>query len=183
MKMKFACCMALILGLLASPAAATVVEIFFIPNDYTIDLNAGETTADIGIWADIGPVGAIGWGLDLDITPALATFGPADVVVTAPWAPAFAPDGDGLAGLSVPPQTCILDFVQLATVTVTATGVPGDAALSVSFTPDDLTEGFLDCEGNFADVIVNPGMLHVVPEPAALVLLGLGGLALIRRRR
>ena len=47
--------------------------------------------------------------------------------------------------------------------------------------PDDLTEGFAFFPSGFAEVDYHGGTVTVVPEPASILLLAMGGLMLRRR--
>lgn len=85
------------------------------------------------------------------------------------WVPAFAPDGDGLAGIAFPTGVSGNDIL-LATITFSGDAV-GETDLFLSTTPQDLTEGFgLDPTG-FAEVSFAPGHVEVIPEPASVSLL------------
>jgi len=179
--MRIRLCTALLIGLLVSPALATIV-VSFNPPEQTVDVSAGITTVDIV--ANIPTEDAIiGWGLDLGTTGTSATFDP--VLYPPAIGPlfnvAFAPDGDGLAGLVEPPAVVSGDGVVLATVVLTLNGL-GTTLLDASYTPGnwpDLTEGFMT-EAGFAQVAFEQGAVHVTPEPASLALLALVGL--LRRR-
>jgi len=174
MKMKVACT-ALLMGLLVSPAMANIA-VGFNPQD------SFATPGDmvyVDIVADIPANEALaGWGLEVWYDTGVATL--LGVGINAPWTPAYAPDGDELAGLAFP--DCVWgDGVVLATLTFQYIG--GVTPLIASYTAGDLTEGFAICPnlgGGFAMGEFTDGSIY--PEPATLSLLVLGGLALIRRR-
>ncbi len=173
MRMKMVLCTAVLL--LASPALADTVYGYFNPavkvanvgDVFTIDIVA-DMTNDI-----------VGWGLDLTVTaPAVADRTLTEPVIGPNWDAAFAPDGDGLAGLAFPAGVSGTGIL-LATVEFQALAL-GTTNLVLSVTPGDLTEGFALFPSGFDDYQFSLGTINVVPEPAALALLALG--ALIRRR-
>jgi hypothetical protein len=168
---KLALCTAL-LGLLASPALATIVVSFDPPITYA---NVGDAVA-VNLVANIPQADAIfGWGLDLGVTGTSATYVPPPAIGPL-FTPVFAPDGDDLAGLVQPPDTVFGASVVLATLHFNVVG-SGDTFLNASYTAGDLTEGFIG-EGGFVPVTFQQGL--ITPEPASLALLGL--LVVIRRR-
>jgi hypothetical protein len=179
--MRIRLCTALLIGLLASPALATIV-VSFDPPSQSVDIGMGITTVDIV--ADIPTEDAIiGWGLDLGTTGTSVSFDPVTYppVIGPLFTPAFAPDGDGLCGLVPPPDTVSGSGILLATVVLTLDDL-GTTYLDASYTPGDwadLTEGFMT-EFGFADVSFVQGSVTVTPEPASLLLLALVGL--LRRR-
>ena len=99
--------------------------------------------------------------------------------------PATAHDGDGLAALVQPPGAVWGTNILLATVylQLDTAGMtlltPGDSNPAPLFN-GDLFEGFT-AAGGFVPVNYIGGSI-TTPEPAALSLLALGGLALLRRR-
>jgi hypothetical protein len=162
--------------LLASPALADTVYASFDPTPKVVNL--GDTFT-IDIVADMTS-DIVGWGLDLTIAdPSVAMRTAADPVIGPDWDPAFAPDGDGLAGLAFPAGVSGNDIL-LATVEFQAMAL-GVTDLYLSITPGDLTEGFALYPTGFDDAVFTAGQIRVIPEPAALALLGLGVLALRRR--
>lgn len=170
--MRIRWCTALLIGLLASPALAGIVVSFMPP----IQPWDGGLNATVDIVANIPEAEAIiGWGLDLTISgnPASLTGPP---VILLPFDPAFAPDGDGLAGLAPPPLLVFGPEVHLATLTLHAPAL-GVTYLDASYTPGDLFEGLMT-ENGFAQVTFQQGV--ITPEPASLALLGV--LLLLRRR-
>jgi hypothetical protein len=167
-----------LVGLLAAPAIADVVA-GFDPPVKTVLLGSGPFTIDIV--ADMSlPI--VGWGLDLTVvTPSVADRTATPPVIGPDWNAAFAPDLDGLAGLRFP--NGFTGHTVLATVEFTPLAL-GSTDLLLSVTPGDLTEGFAiqpPPPGLFDVYTFNLGQIVVTPEPSALVLLALAGLALRRR--
>src|SRR5512144_2524679 len=110
-RMRIRLCTALLIGLLASPALATIV-VSFNPASQAWS-PTGDATVDIV--ANIPETDAIiGWGLDLGLSgnPAAVV---GDPVIGPLFTPTYAPDGDGLAGLVPPPGTVFGTGVVLAT--------------------------------------------------------------------
>jgi hypothetical protein len=170
---------ALLALMAATPVAANVI-VSLSPQESVIPAVGETTTVDIrATFTD----GIIGWGLDVQVDqPDVAnligyTFGPL-------WDGGVSIDGDGLSAISDPalfpagvgPGSDIL----LATLTFQAVGEGATPILL--YVSGDEDEGFAlsDLTGNDA-VTLGSGMI-VVPEPASLLLLSLGGLALLRRR-
>ena len=163
MKIRLVCCAAL-LGLLISPAMADIAV--------TLEKGAGLTGL---VYADIPLEDSIvGFGLDAIIqTPADLSY--VGFVPAEPFDPVVSPDGDGFAGLLFPPDVVHGEDVLLGTLTFAGTG----SWVDLGVTPGDLTEGFaLASVGGFAAATFTGAY---IPEPAALVLLALGALALRRR--
>ncbi|MBP9027347.1 MAG: hypothetical protein KBH81_14530 [Phycisphaerae bacterium] len=163
MKIRLVCCAAL-LGLLISPAMA----------DIAVTLEKGPGLTGL-VYADIPLEDAIvGFGLDAIIqTPADLSY--VGFVPGPAFDPAGSIDGDGFAGLVFPPDAVYGEDVLLGTLTFAGTG----SWVDLGATPGDLTEGFaLPGVGTFANATFSGAY---IPEPAALVLLALGALALRRR--
>jgi hypothetical protein len=162
MKIRLALCAALV-GLLISPAMAAI----------TVNLqSSGQVLADIPLQDAI-----VGFGFDeLIATPGGLTylgFTPGPLFTPVP----STPDGDGIAGIVFPPAVVYGTGVLLGTLHYSIH--PG-SWVDLGATAGDETEGFaLPGVGEFADVQYNGA--YIVPEPAALVLLALGALALRRR--
>ena len=155
-----------------------------VPSELSVEL--GEVF-NIDIVADI-PDAVVAWGLDLTIEDAIVLSPVGDPVIGPLWIAGYAPDGDGLAGLTYP-SSVVGNDILLATITFSADAV-GETDLLLSddnppphlSPPNDLTEGFgLDPTG-FAEVTYQPGHVEVVPEPATLILLAFGGLLAFRKR-
>ncbi len=165
-------------------AFATPLLVSFDPS--TSIVNLGDTFT-VSLVADI-PDPVLGWGLDVSFDPALLALDPATGVTIGPdWFPAFAPDGDNLAGLAFPEVSG--SNVLLADLTFTALAA-GATSLAASFTAGDFTEGFPLSSGDFADVAfvgasINIAGTSAAPEPATLLLSGIGilGLGMLRRQK
>jgi len=164
-------------------ADASLVVTRFDPPSQTVVLGTNFT---VNIVADIDmPV--VGWGLD--VVPAIPGF---VSLTTTPaigtdWLSAFAPDGDGLAGLAspLPPTNGSVSGtgIVLATLSFSADAI-GATSLVASITPGDQTEGFALDPTGFATVTFQPGQVTVVPEPSTTAFLLIAGvLALHRRKR
>jgi len=182
--MKVVCCTALLLGLLISPAVAGTITVTIDPVSQYVPYPG---TAQVEIRATIAQEDALyGWGIDLGLSNGNVSFTDADVVINQLlFDPATSHDGDGLAALVQPPATVWGTNILLATVylTLNAEGMtlltPGDSNPAPLFN-GDLFEGFTDAQG-FVPVNYTGGVIYT-PEPAALSLLALGALALLRRR-
>lgn len=163
-----------VLACLGTATAAADVIVSFSPLTDTTTVGgsvAYEIRADL-----TNPI--LGWGLDLSLSnPAVASV--TGVAVGGSWTAASG-DGDGLGGLAFPSGISGANIL-LATVTLEGDAI-GSTDLLLSVTPGDQTEGFaLDPIGFDGNVTLGSGELNVVPEPASLMLIGLGALALRRR--
>jgi hypothetical protein len=186
MRIRALCCGALVLGLLAGPVLADTftvpIEVWVSPAYQSVPLSNG--TAVIDILANIPEDRAIeGFGIDLTIGGAMnVSYTALDVVIGPLFDQAFAPDGDGLAGLVQPPAQVWGTDILLATITLQLNAVglasltPGDSNPWPGL--GDLTEGFIN--GGFEPVNYTAGAIQVTPEPASLALLAV---ALVLRRR
>lgn len=179
MKVKLLCS-ALLIGLMVGPAMASVV-VNLVPQDTIVAIGSGPFMVDIV--ADIPEAEAIaGWGMDLSVLDTLVADKTGTVAIGADWTAAPSMDGDGLAGLAFTTPVfgngIVLASVQFMPVGLGTTGLAmGDDQAT------DVTEGFALFPSGFASVQYGTGSITVVvPEPATLTLLALGGLALIRRR-
>lgn len=177
MKLK-ALCSLLLLGLLISPASANIM-VSFVPQDTQVALDDGPFLVDIV--ANIPQADAVvGWGLDLTVLDPLVA-APTGVFTIGPaWIAADTMDGDGLAGLAFPDAVwgngIVLASIEFMPLDLGVT----DVTLSDD-SPTDLTEGFAKFSSGFASVDYVGGTIEVIPEPATLLLLTLGGLVLRRR--
>lgn len=166
-------------GLAVAPSLAATVDVYLVPSNPVITV--GQTVT-IQIVADISdPV--LGWGLDLDsLSPAIADKTGNQSIGSA-WQPVNSIDGDNLAGVVPIPLIGISGTgILLASVDFIGLSV-GIAPLDLKDDyPNDLSEGFALDPTGFAMVTYNDGSITVVPEPAAIALIALGGLASLRRR-
>jgi hypothetical protein len=163
-------------GWFVGPSANADVAVRFDSSDATAELALPFT---IDIVADIDePV--VAWGLDLTIDDGSIVSLVGDPSIGPAWIPAYASDGDGLAGVAFP-DSVSGDDILLATITFSADAL-GETDLLLSVTSGDLTEGFgLDPTG-FAEVTFEPGHVEVIPEPGTVCFLALGVLAGIWRK-
>ena len=149
----------------------------FDPADKEVGL--GETFT-VDIVADITDA-ILGWGLDLTIVDTAVVAINANPSIGPLWDGTATPDGDGLVGLSFPGSVVGNDIL-LATLSFSAIGV-GDTDLLASVSGGDLTEGFALDPTGFAEITYEAGHVTVTPEPATVILLGLGGLGILKRWR
>ena len=159
----------------AAPAFGTVT-LSFVAQNTTIPSVGGF--ANVEIRADFTePI--LGWGLDLNVDdPGVAdldsfTIGPA-------WDPVLSSlDGDLLGGTAFPGPVGPGSNILLATLTFEAFGI-GVTPISLSISGDE-DEGFAIDPSGLDSVVFAEGTIRV-PEPAALTLLALGAVAVLRRR-
>jgi hypothetical protein len=162
----------------ASPALALAI-VRFEPSATLVDV--GDTLL-VDVVADFSePI--VAFGFDLDIAPALLTAAAAPVIGPL-WIGVFAPDGDGLAGLTATSGIAGTG-VLLATLQLTAVGPAGSAQLLGSITQGDLTEGFGLAGEGFDSVEFEPASITVIPEVSTIYLLSVGLLLVggVRRLR
>lgn len=188
-------------AIVVGTAAAETIDIRL---DTTSDtFNPGDAI-DVDVFASSTSL-LVGFGFDLQTEGALTLTGfdteSGFVGVGA------TPDGDRLAGLSFAGGVDGVD-VRLGTAHFQA-GDPGDALITLTTTPGDLTEGFARFGNGFFDIVTAPLGFSIVellndggsggsggggnggggntepppvPEPATVVLLLTGMLAVVRRR-
>ncbi|MCK4660931.1 MAG: hypothetical protein KAV82_15530 [Phycisphaerae bacterium] len=162
------------LSLGRSAQASVIVR--FDPPDITVDLG---DVFNINIVADISDL-VVAWGLDLTIDDESVVSLVGEPTIVPDWIAAYAPDGDGLAGVAFPNSISGSDIL-LATVTFSA-DVIGETDLLLSVTPGDFNEGFgLDPEG-FDTVTFELGHVTVIPEPVTLCFLTVVVLVTARRK-
>ncbi len=158
--------------LVASPGAFGDISVRF--ETPTIHVDRGSTFT-VNIVADISePV--VGWGLDLTIdSPEIVSL-VGSPVIGPQWYGAFAPDGDGLAGMAWPTSVSG-DNVLLASLTFSANDF-GTTRLGLGATFGDMSEGFPLDPAGFATVDFGSADVMVNPTPGAATL-GMMGLLLI----
>ncbi|HRX87501.1 MAG TPA: PEP-CTERM sorting domain-containing protein [Phycisphaerae bacterium] len=176
------------LALIASAPALATIQVALLPASQTVNIADGTTTVDIV--AVIPQADAIvSWGLDLGLSGTSVSY--AGATVGPAWTPTTGADGDAFAGLApTPPGSAIWSdptAILLATVTLSLDSLGVTDLVLSDDNPADLTEGFAlnpPPVGAFADVVYTGGTVNVViPEPASLALLALGGLAVAAPRR
>ena len=175
---KTVCLAAVGLLLLGSPVLGAVT-VGFDQTDYYVGY--GETF-DVDIVATFD-IEMAAWGLDFNIADDTVAWLDSFAIEDPPWDPVVSSlDGFLLGGLSFP--TCVgVGTHTLATLTMTAGSDfdPLEMSTDIWLSYDDEDEGFLDCYDGLAEVYFEGATIHV-PEPAALALLALAGIALLRRR-
>ncbi|MFH1419463.1 MAG: hypothetical protein ABII12_14400 [Planctomycetota bacterium] len=180
MKAKVACT-ALLVGLLVAAPATAGIVVSIDPAYQQVNIALGTTTVDIV--ADISlDCAIVQWGLDLGLIGTSVSINNVAINEVA-FDAVFAPDGDDLAAI-VPIADIPLsgNGILLATVTFNL-DAEGLTDLALSDTPGDDNEGFfLYPSGYCTELTYVDGAINVVPEPAALALLVLCGLAIRRRR-
>lgn len=186
-------CMAVLGLLVASPVAADVV-LCFDPAHSTVGLGGVVGVDVVACIDEATPI--VGWGLDLWIDPDFVS------VVGVTYGPLWEPFGNQVDPDPDDP-TVDLNFGSVKALPDPDVGVwgtdillgtiwlQGDALgvanlVTGDHNPGDLNEGFViepPPSGEYALVSYCSGDIEVVPEPATLALLSLGGLVLLRRRR
>jgi len=173
MKQRVAIGVAVLVGLLGTPAFGGLITVRIAPEEQQVSLSDGQVTA--WILADIPESDAlIGWGLDLILTGTSVELAPSlpgqpNPEIGPLFDPAYAPDGDGLAALTPPPAGVWGDGVLLATVRLNLVEL-GETWVDPDYTLDDPFEGLMTASGP-ASVLFEGGLINVVPEPAGLALL------------
>ena len=167
-------CAVLLAGLLSVSPALGEVTVGFDQTTYYV--SQGEVF-DVDIVATFtDDISA--WGLDLNIDDDTIAWLDSFEVSSPPFDPVISSlDGVPLGGIlfgSVGPGT-----YTLATLTFEAGMMDGETGISLSYNDED--EGFLMTDDGL-DSVVYEGATIIIPEPASLALLALGGIALIRRR-
>jgi hypothetical protein len=166
---------AVVMVAIASIASAENIIVHLNPSANQIML--GQTFA-LDVYADI-PASVVGWGLDLtrgdEVTMVgLPVIGPA-------WVPAPSGDGDNLTAFAFPNSVSGTN-VMLFSAVFRANSI-GTVSFNVLATQGDLTEGFPLQTGGFANFSASIASVEIVPEPATLLLTGLGGIILRRQFR
>lgn len=158
-----------------SQQAVADVTVRFDPPAMTVGEDQQFT---VDIVADI-PEPVVGWGLDLAISdPSIVSLVGYPAVDSVRWTPAATADGDRLAGIAFPNGVSGTG-VRLATLTFSADAL-GEADLTLTATPGDLTEGIpLDPTG-FAAVTFQPGSLTVGGRNMLVLLDRTGSMTAIR---
>jgi hypothetical protein len=173
-------CLALCIALCGATTASADVVVGFTPSEITVDVG---DIFDVDLFMTANPELVSGWGLDVEQTLTMGLVQLGSPVIGPDWTPVFAPDGDELAGLAAFGVDGVTGTSTLATLTYQAV-TPGVTVLyGTSDWPDDETEGL----AIFGGGVYNPDatccmIVNVIPEPASLALLLIGGLALRRRR-
>ncbi len=167
-------CAVLLAGLVATGPALGAVTVGFDQDTYYA---AQGEVFDVDIVATFTD-GITAWGLDLNIDDATIAWLDSFEVLDPPFTPVLSSlDGVPLGGIifgCVDPGT-----YTLATLTFEAGTTDDETPISLSYNDED--EGFLLCDDGLDGVTFEDAII-IVPEPASLALLALGGIALIRRR-
>jgi hypothetical protein len=187
MMMKKLLVLLLVLGMASTASATLQISVNGDPEPIDSEITiepSQEITLDIWTDADISPFGGGPWMLVCDVT--LGTIDPGTAlppfVYGAP-APGYTYDNEAVQ----PPEG--MEGIWGIAVNSTITPVPSGTVLydEIIFhcpAPGDVTIYLMDApDGSPASIIYDAVVIHQIPEPMTVALLGLGGLFLLRRRK
>jgi hypothetical protein len=192
--LRTACAVAgVILSVGLTSANADSISISLIASEEIV--NPGDTI-QVDIFATTETTSLVGYGFDLTSDDNLS-FLSFDAYAVAPaFEQTITPDGDGLGGLSFTGGINGVN-VLIGTAQFSALAI-GQAAINLTTTAGDLTEGFAQAGNGFFDVFANTLLINVtqaaggggggtnedpgIPEPATAILMAVGLTTLIRKR-
>ncbi|MEO1007096.1 MAG: PEP-CTERM sorting domain-containing protein [Planctomycetota bacterium] len=192
--MKKAVALVAVSGIAAAASAQSVVIDVANPT-----LGPGESTV-VTLSAGFGGTDFAIAGIGTDFVSSVGSTGWSDLALIAPMdgpgTSAGAPSATGVDGiiagqLNFPPAGIYADPtnpIAFWQATYTAPAVVDDAFTVDLSTATDRFDVYIDMgaatsESRLGDLVEGSGAISVVPAPASLALLGLGGLAAARRRR